>query len=109
MLLNPTEIVYSVLRATRLDQLLPIAYDLDEAIQKLEGGSRPSISDRPNVPISEQEPDQEHAELVRSAATVAAGELKLAIENKLSELPGLNATLAEFLREYVAAVNAIQK
>jgi anti-anti-sigma factor len=100
MLLNPTEMVEMVLKATRLDQILPIAYNLDEAIQKLEGVSSSSVTDHPPVSISEREPDQKHSKLAASAATVAECELKLSIENKLAELPGLNATLAKFLREH---------
>lgn len=113
ILLNPSEMVESVVVATKLDQLLPISHDLDEAIRELGGVPSTASSDGTTtaaaasaVVTAEAESDRPPAECGPTAAVVTNGELKLAIENDLSELKALNHTLAEFLREHGVASRA---
>jgi serine/threonine-protein kinase RsbW len=80
-----------------VDKVLPIAYDLDEAIQILQGLPSRSGSASPPLKTAEDESCPQRLEPGSSAPSVSEGELKLAIKNELSELESLNATLAQFL------------
>lgn len=99
-LLNPKEMVESVLKISRLDKIMPIAHDLDEAIQILQGvrGGYDVAGPRPKTSVDESGPEQ--AEPVATAPSAIEGELKLTIKNELSELEDLNATLAQFLNAH---------
>lgn len=101
VLLSPTEIVESVLAATRLDQIMPVTHDLDEAIQKLGGVPGQSDTDLSRSQMDD-EPGQQQSEPEGTAAVLSEGELKLEIENQISELEGLHAALSQFLREHGA-------
>ena len=76
---------------------MPIAHDLDEAIQILQGVPSQSGTASPSIKATEDESRSQQSELMSTAPSAGEGELKLAIKNELSELEGLNATLAEFL------------
>jgi serine/threonine-protein kinase RsbW len=97
VLLNPKEMVESVLKTSRVDKVMPIAYDLDEAIQILQSVAGQSGPARPQLNTSEDESLPQRSETVSTAASAGEGKLKLAIKNELSELEGFNATLAQFL------------
>jgi anti-anti-sigma factor len=97
VLLSPQEIVESALRTTRVDAIMPIAHDLDEAIRIVHGvqvqSSAASLwaetpADKPRMPRSDAE---------RTGPSILEGELKLAIKNEISELKNLTARLAQFL------------
>ena len=97
VLLNPKEMVESVLKVSRVDKVMPIAHDLDEAIQILHGLPGQSGTASPTPKTAEDESCPQRSEPVSIAPSVSEGELKLAINNELSELESLNATLAQFL------------
>jgi len=97
VLLNPKELVESVLKTSKADTVMPIAHDLDEAIQILQGLPSRSGSASPPLKTAEDESCPQRLEPGSSAPSVREGELKLAINNELSELDRLNATLAQFL------------
>jgi anti-anti-sigma factor len=97
VLLNPREMVESVLKLSKIDKVLPIAHSLDEAIQILQGVSGPSGAANSPPKTAEDEPRLQRSEPASAAPSIREGELKLAIKNELSELAGLNATLGQFL------------
>lgn len=97
VLLNPKGMVESVLKMSRVEKLLPIAHDLHEAIQILQGATGQSGTASPPLKTSEDESRPQRSEPASAARSVSEGELKLAIKNEFSELEGLNATLAQFL------------
>lgn len=97
VLLNPIGMVDSTLRTCKADKLMPIAYDLDEAIQILQGvPGQVGTAQRP-LKSTEDESRPQRSDSASSAPTASAGELKLAIKNELSELEGVNVALAQFL------------
>ena len=97
VLLNPREMVESVLKLSKIDKMLPIAHSLDEAMQILQGVPGPSGAANSPPKTAEDEPRLQRSEPVSAAPSIREGELKLAIKNELSELAGLNATLGQFL------------
>ena len=97
VLLNPKGLVASVLRTSRVDKALPIAYDLDEAIQILRGMQGPSVSTSPPPEASDEETRPEQVKPVATAPSAIEGELRLTIKNELSELKGLVSALGSFL------------
>lgn len=97
MILNPQEMVESVLMTGRVDKVLPISHNLDEAIEILQGTA---ATPGPSVTRAETSGDDScsaRPEPARPVATVSEGELTLSIKNELSELEGLTATLTQFL------------
>ena len=97
VLLKPRRMVESVLKTSKVDKVLPVAHGLDEAIQILRGSAGPSATARPPLETDVDESHPQETEPAAAARSVTEGELKLAIKNELSELEGLNATLAQFL------------
>jgi serine/threonine-protein kinase RsbW len=97
VLLNPKEMVESVLTTSKADTVMPIARDLDEAIQILQRLPGQPGAASPTDKTAEDEASPRPSEPVSIARSVSEGELKLAIKNELSELESLNATLAQFL------------
>ena len=93
VLLNPKEMVESVLRTSKMDRVMPIAYELEEALQIL--GFEPSTlaTDAPQV---EATPRPKTVAAVPQPVTAAA-ELKLTIKNDSSELTDLYANVENFL------------
>jgi serine/threonine-protein kinase RsbW len=97
VLLNPQEMVASVLETSKVDRVLPIANSLNEAIQILTGiAVEPEDAPIPSAGETAPEPTRPAS----SAATVTEGSLALTIKNELGELEGLNAKLAEFLEAH---------
>jgi serine/threonine-protein kinase RsbW len=97
VLVNPRELVESVLRTSRLENLLPIARDLDEAIGILRGTQEPIDRPTPLPKTTEDGPRRQRSERAVAEASVSPREFRVSIENKLSELKGLNSNLAPYL------------
>jgi anti-anti-sigma factor len=88
VLLSPQPLVESILRISRVDALMPIAADLDVAIQIASGlEMRSRNASATHAPQSAPTP---------AAAAVLQGELKLAIKNELSELKDLHLACTRF-------------
>jgi anti-anti-sigma factor len=94
VLLNPQQLVDSSLRTARMEIVMPIAYDFDEAVRIVRGlqctAPTPGASEA-HLPQPDGEP------LVAPLAQVS---LKLAIKNELADLKNVNATLAQFLQAH---------
>jgi anti-anti-sigma factor len=91
VLLNPQGMVVGVLKTARVDLLMPIVRELDEALHVLSGGQAKSVA----AP-ARSHPRAESA--VTDSPAAAAGEvLKLAIKNELSQLETVNAAVADYL------------
>ncbi len=97
VLLNPRNLVESVLKTCKLDMILPISHNLEEAIQILRGASGHSVAASPRFTTSEDESRQQRSESVSTVHSTTEGELKLTIKNESSELEGLNAAVRQFL------------
>ena len=95
VILNPQGMVDVVLKASRLDKVMAIAYDLDAAVQILQpDGSQAGGA----VPQAEVSADDAGPEDIPSAVEAPAGStLKLSIKNEVSEFKALNVSLAQFL------------
>jgi len=97
VLLNPQNLVGSVLKTCKLDMILPIAHDLDEAIQILRGVSGHSVAVSPRTTTAEDESRPQRSGPASTVRSTSEGELKLAIKNEFSDLEGLNAAVRQFL------------
>ena len=90
VLLNPQGMVAAVLKTSKMDKVMPLFYDLQEAVRAV--GGDPTISTAMSAagPAVEQE---------RTAAPTYKPDdvLKLCIANEMSELNGLYAKVNEFL------------
>ena len=93
VLLNPKGMVESVLRTSKMDKVMPIAYELDEALQFLGFELGPRAVDAPEA---EDSPQPKTAEAGAKMAT----EVKLVVKNELSELSDLYAKVEEFLEAH---------
>ena len=95
VILNPQGMVDVVLKASRLDKVMAIAYDLDAALQILQpDGSQAGGA----VPQAEVSDDDAGPEDIPAAVEAPAGStLKLSIKNEVSEFKALNVSLAQFL------------
>ncbi len=100
VLLNPQQLVESVLRTSRLETVMPIAFDLDEALRIAQGGQVSVVSASPPNEVSGEKPRLPSLESPAQAATILEGQLNLTIKNELSELTQVNATIAQFLNEH---------
>jgi serine/threonine-protein kinase RsbW len=99
VLLNPQPLVDSSLRTARMETVMPIAYDLDEAIRIVhDQGSSGDASARPESSIDETRLSRPKRE--STVPAVLPGELKLEIKNEISELKNVNAALAQFLETH---------
>ena len=100
VLLNPQPLVDASLRTTRIDRMMPIVYELDEALRIVQGleASLPAAS--PRREASAGEVPVPTPQMATAASRILPGELKLAIKNEMSELPAVNAALAAFLASH---------
>jgi len=100
VLLKPQELVESGLTSSKMDKVMPIAHDLDEAIQILVGdrGKADAAGPRPETSADESKPQDQKP--VSTAPAAVEDVVKLAIKNELSELKTLNATAAQFLDDH---------
>ncbi len=90
VLLNPNGMVETVLRASKMDRVMPIAFELEDALQLLGFKSTTLAADIPQVDAAPQ------PERVAALPRPTAG-LKLAINNETSELTDLYAKVDNFL------------
>jgi serine/threonine-protein kinase RsbW len=92
VLLSPQPLVESTLKTSRVDAVMPIAADLDEAIRIAKGlEAIPGQTRVVRAPGPAPTPADTFA---------VEGEIKLAIKNELSELKGLHLKSAEFLETH---------
>ena len=94
VLLNPQEIVASVLNTSQVDKVMPILHDFDEAVRMLGG-----VVTQPETVVTPAA-DDISSQVTEPVPSAREGEVKVAIKNELSELAGLNAMLAQFLEEH---------
>jgi serine/threonine-protein kinase RsbW len=97
VILRPQELVESVLKTSRVEHLIPILHDLDEAITLLGG-----VASGPG-----EQPGQNLPDVSRDGATKASASapsksqiVKASISNDLADLPGLVETLDNFMRTH---------
>jgi anti-anti-sigma factor len=98
VLLAPQQLVDSSLRTTRIDLVMPIAYELDDAIGLARGtvASAPARRDTAAPHVTSQP-------LTAGSSTGGPAELKMTIKNETSELQRLNEEVAQFLRPHGVA------
>lgn len=90
VLLNPNGMVETLLRASKMDRVMPIAFELEGALQLLGFESTTLASDIPQVDATPQ------PVRVTALPKLTAG-LKLAIKNETSELTDLYAKVDKIL------------
>jgi anti-anti-sigma factor len=97
VLLNPPELVAHILAASKMEAILPVAYDLDEALRILrgQGGGRDFHVPRLKPAETMSRPDQPAS--ASAAPCVLNNSLRVTIRNDLSELPVLNDAVTQFL------------
>lgn len=100
VLLNPQGMVEGVLKSSKMDKVMPIAYGLDEAILIVQGEHGKAGAASPRLKTSTEEPRPQQEAPVSTAPSPIEGALKLVIKNELSELKPLNATLGQFLSDH---------
>ena len=95
VILNPQGMVDVVLKASRLDKVMAIAYDLDAALHILRpDGGQAGAEVVPAESASNDAGPEDMASLVEAPT---GNTLKLSIKNEVSEFKDLNASLAQFL------------
>lgn len=94
VLLNPKGMVEDVLRISKMDKVMPIAYELEDALQILLGAE--AATRATGAPKAEAAPQPETAQ----AAPTSANQLKLSIKNELSELKDLYVKAEAFLEAH---------
>jgi serine/threonine-protein kinase RsbW len=105
--LNPQGLVAGVLKASKTELIMPVAHDLEEAIQIAGGGPGQAGAASPGpTRTARQEPRFPQPKLVATTATAAEAVRKVAIKNELSELVTLNAAVAEFLAAHAVPYRA---
>ena len=96
VLLNPKDMVEAVLKTSKMDRVMPLFYELDEAIRAV--GGDPTIVGK----VSPTKADSAVAEQESDSAPFDTPDniLKLSIANEMSELEGLYATVNQFLAKH---------
>jgi serine/threonine-protein kinase RsbW/sigma-B regulation protein RsbU (phosphoserine phosphatase) len=100
VLLNPQKLVDASLRTARMETVMPIAYDLDEAIRIVHGGEGSHGPASLPVETAADSSCLSRSESDAAVSSVLSGELKLSMKNELSELKNVSATLAQFLEDH---------
>lgn len=101
VLLKPQGMVESVLRTSKMDKVMPIFHELDEAIRAV--GGDPTIATAASSAAEADSAVVAPASAAAAPMSAAAATdkpdniLKLAIKNEMSELDGLYATVNQFL------------
>ena len=95
VLLNPQQLVARVLKTARVDLILPIVDELQDAVRILEVSSQHGSVGSPVE--SSQPAASQPAEPAQVVVEASESEVQLAIRNELSELEGLNTSVANFL------------
>ena len=97
IVLNPRDMVDAILKASKVDKILLIVHDLDEAVQLLQGDDQKDDGASPQLQASVDETGPQHAAPVATPAPETEKALKLKIANEISEFKTLNASLTQFL------------
>lgn len=97
VLLSPQTMVEEILKSSRMNKVMPIARDLDEALKLLHevGGTTVSVVPQPEVTPAAPAPRPES--LVSAASDNV---LKLQIKNEIPALKALYADVARFLEDH---------
>jgi anti-anti-sigma factor len=106
VLLNPQKLVDDSLRVARIETVMPIVYDLGEAVRIVHRGQGSPGSVGPRVESPAVSSRLSSSESEPAASNVQPGELKLAMKNELSELKNVSATLAQFLEAHTVPKRA---
>ena len=96
VLLNPQGMVEAVLKTSKMDKVMPLFYELDEAIRAV--GGDPTIGAESSPP--EAEPPVAEQQVATAPADKPDNILKLTIANEMSELEGLYAKANQFLAQH---------
>jgi anti-anti-sigma factor len=99
VLLNPQGMVASVLKTSKVDRVMPIAQALEEAISLAQGQAPAAHA----PPAAGGTPAAASSVVAAVAPRARPGELKISIQNDLSELPRLNSAIAQFLQDHEVA------
>ncbi len=94
VLLNPQGMVETVLRSSKMDRVMPIANELEQALQLL--GFEPAT-------LSIDAPKMDATPQTTEADPNAVAELKLTIKNETSELTNLYAKVDSFLEAHATS------
>ncbi len=96
VLLNPLGMVDDVLKTSKMDRVMPVHYELEDAVRAI--GGDPSIES----PVGAAQVDSAVEEKKSTPASTYAPDdvLKLSIKNEMSELDRLYATVNQFLESH---------
>jgi len=97
VLLNPQGMVDETLKSVQAHKMMPIVYDLDDALKALQGIETHLSSSPAGVEASVGDSQPKRAQELPSAPMADKGAWNTSIKNELSELEGLNSRIAEFL------------
>ena len=100
VLLNPKGMVDATLKSCQADKMMPIVYQMHDALSALQGIASDTVAVQSRVEEATDAPQTEHSRATTVPLAAKQGNWKTGIKNDLSELPGLNAALAEFLEEH---------
>ena len=96
VLLNPQGMVETVLKTSKMDKVMPLFYELDEAIRAV--GGDPTITSAASPAAAGAEAAEQESE--SAPAGTPDNILKLSIKNEMSELEGLYASVNQFLERH---------
>jgi anti-anti-sigma factor len=96
VLLNPQGMVESVLKTSKMDKVMPLFYDLEEAIRAVGGDPSISTAASPSAATAPAAPQQAAAPPADKPDNI----LKLTIKNEMSELSGLYESVNQFLGKH---------
>jgi len=96
IVLNPQGMVDVVLKASKLNKVMSIVHDLDEALEILQADQQQDDASDPQREVSAGYSCPQETP-VSTADPATENTLKLAIKNEISEFKTLNASLAQFL------------
>jgi serine/threonine-protein kinase RsbW len=97
VLLNPQGMVDETLRTVQAHKMMPIVYNLEDALKALQGIATAPSSSPSGSEVSLGESQPLPSQSLPDTATASKGTWNTSIKNELSELAGLNAGIAEFL------------
>ena len=91
VLLNPQGMVQGVLKISKMDKVMPVVYELDDALRLLLGEPAPAAATTPVVEVPLGFAEESEAE------PAAATQLTLTVKNEVAALKDLYAKVNEFL------------
>ncbi|MDP7276116.1 MAG: anti-sigma factor antagonist [Planctomycetaceae bacterium] len=105
IVLNPQGMVDVVLKASKLNKVMSIVHDLDEALEILQADQQQDDASDPQREVSAGYSRPQETS-VSTADPATENTLKLAIKNEISEFKTLNASLAQFLAAHTVPSRA---